>query len=71
MRLDADPVVVSSASAALTNLQRQESRDELYRLWAVSRAGDLWQLATNSGYVPQEPVEVRVLYLLKFPILTH
>ncbi len=74
MRLDADPVVVSSASAALTNLQRQESRDELYRLWAASRAEDLWQLTTNSGYMPQEPVEVRVLYLLKISAsdeLTH
>ncbi len=74
LRWDADSVVVSAANTAITHLQRQESRDELFRLWAANRAGDLWQLATTSGYVPQDPVEVRVLFLLKIPapdVLTH
>ena len=51
----------------MTSLNRQETHDELYRLWSISRAEDLWQLARSSGYTPQDPVDVRALFLLSVP----
>ncbi len=65
LRADLDPTVAASASAALTGLSRQESRDEMFRLWSASRDEAIWQLGFTSGYIPQNPVEVRVLFLLK------
>ena len=67
LRANSDPMVAATASTALKNLNRQATIDELYRLWSITRADELWQLAINSGYTPQNPVEVRALFLLKVP----
>ena len=67
LRANPDPMVAATASTALKNLNRQATIDELYRLWSITRTEELWQLAINSGYTPQNPVEVRALFLLKVP----